>query len=88
MKRRWLVLPCFRKLETDADMADQYHGQFGPMPIRRTAPGELVPIDHAFLAAARELGFPDDPDMNGPRSISTLCRWWHTSWRTSGSVTW
>ena len=63
------VLPFFRKLETDADIADQYHGQFGPMPIRRAAPDELVGIDHAFLAACRDLGFPDDPDMNGPHSI-------------------
>ena len=63
------VLPFFRKLENDHDIRDQYHGALGPVPIRRAAPGELVQIDHAFLAACREAGFPDDPDMNGPDSI-------------------
>ena len=63
------VLPFFRKLETDHDIRDQYHGELGPVPIRRAAPDELVAIDHAFLAACREAGFPDDPDMNGAHSI-------------------
>lgn len=69
---RWAhdeVLPFFRKLETDADVRDDYHGDDGPMPIRRAAPDELVPIDRAFAAACRANGFPEDPDMNGPRSI-------------------
>jgi choline dehydrogenase len=63
------VLPFFRKLETDKDITDQYHGAHGPMPIRRAGEGELVPIDRAFLAAAQEAGFPYDPDMNAPQSI-------------------
>lgn len=63
------VLPFFRKLETDHDLTDQFHGSHGPMPIRRAAPDELVPIDHAFFAACSEAGFPEDPDMNGPDSI-------------------
>ncbi len=63
------VLPFFRKLESDRDIANEYHGGDGPVPVRRAAPGELVPIDHAFLAACREAGFPGDADMNGPESI-------------------
>ena len=63
------VLPFFRKLETDHDLTDQYHGSHGPMPIRRAAREELVPVDHAFIAACREAGFPEDPDMNSPDSI-------------------
>lgn len=63
------VLPFFRKLETDQDVRDDYHGASGPVPIRRASEAELVPIDHAFIAACREAGFPDDPDMNGPDSI-------------------
>jgi choline dehydrogenase len=63
------VLPFFRRLETDHDLTDQYHGSHGPVPVRRASSDELVPIDHAFLAACREAGFPDDPDMNGPDSI-------------------
>jgi choline dehydrogenase-like flavoprotein len=63
------VLPFFRKLETDRDATDQYHGSHGPMPIRRAGEAELVPIDRAFLAAARTAGFPYDQDMNAPESL-------------------
>lgn len=63
------VLPFFRKLEADHDMTGPYHGGDGPVPVRRAAPDELVPIDHAFMAACREAGFAADPDMNGPDSI-------------------
>jgi choline dehydrogenase-like flavoprotein len=63
------VLPFFRKLETDQDVVDQYHGSHGPMPIRRASERELVPIDRAFIAASRDAGFPHDPDMNAPTSI-------------------
>lgn len=63
------VLPFFRRLETDHDVTDQYHGGHGPVPIRRASRDELVPVDHAFLEACREAGFPEDPDMNGPDSI-------------------
>jgi choline dehydrogenase len=63
------VLPFFKKLEADQDFSDQYHGTEGPIPVRRAGGSEWVPIDHSFLAACREAGFPDDPDMNGPRSM-------------------
>jgi choline dehydrogenase-like flavoprotein len=63
------VLPFFRKLETDHDLTDQYHGAHGPVPVRRAAPDELVPIDHAFFAACRAAGFPEDQDMNAPDSL-------------------
>ena len=29
------VLPFFRKLETDADIRDDFHGSDGPIPVRR-----------------------------------------------------
>jgi choline dehydrogenase len=63
------VLPYFKKLETDHDVRDDYHGTTGPVPVRRAAPAEWVPIDRAFAAACRDAGYPDDPDMNGPKSI-------------------
>jgi choline dehydrogenase-like flavoprotein len=63
------VLPYFRKLEDDHDVHDDYHGTDGPMPVRRAGRSEWAPIDHAFVAACREAGFADDPDMNGPHSI-------------------
>jgi choline dehydrogenase len=63
------VLPFFKKLESDHDIHDEYHGTRGPVPVRRASPVEWVPIDRAFVAACREAGFPDDPDMNSPKSI-------------------
>lgn len=63
------VLPFFRKLEDDRDIRDEYHGADGPMPVRRAGVAEWAPIDHAFVAACREAGHADDPDMNGPKSI-------------------
>jgi choline dehydrogenase-like flavoprotein len=55
--------PFLRRLETDLDHgACDVHGGSGPVKVRRTS------LDHpaaaAFRAAARELGFPDEPDKN------------------------
>lgn len=63
------VLPYFKKLERDLDIADEYHGSTGPIPVRRAAPDEWSPVARAFVDACRGAGFPDDPDMNGPKSI-------------------
>jgi choline dehydrogenase len=46
------VLPFFRRLETDADFVDEWHGVDGPLPIRRHPPGELNAIQLAFIEAA------------------------------------
>ncbi len=63
------VLPYLRKLETDLDFHDDFHGSSGPIPVRRARPAEWPPVAHAFLQACLEAGFPEDPDMNAPRSI-------------------
>jgi choline dehydrogenase-like flavoprotein len=57
------VLPFLRNLETDLDYgASDVHGGEGPVPVRR---GRLDhPATAAFAAAARRLGYPDDPDKN------------------------
>ena len=60
------VLPYFKKLESDRDFKDEYHGTDGPIPVRRYAREEWLPHNAAFYDACRGLGFPDDPDMNGP----------------------
>ncbi|WP_317452626.1 mycofactocin system GMC family oxidoreductase MftG [Streptomyces sp. CBMA29] len=57
------VLPFLRRMETDLDYgASAVHGADGPVRVRRTA------LDHpaaaAFGAAARESGFPAEPDKN------------------------
>ena len=61
------VLPAFRRLERDLDFPDApYHGDAGPISIRRYRPEELLPQHQAFLAAASDLGYPDCPDANDP----------------------
>jgi choline dehydrogenase len=61
------VLPAFRRLERDLDFPDApYHGDAGPISIRRYRPDELLPQHQAFLAAASDLGYPDCPDANDP----------------------
>lgn len=63
------VLPAFRKLETDQDFGDKpWHGNSGPLPIRRHTREELVPFQAAFLDACAELGYPECPDHNDPAS--------------------
>jgi choline dehydrogenase-like flavoprotein len=59
------VLPVWRDLERDLDLgAGPYHGDSGPMPVRR-AP-QRNPVARAFTEAARQLGFGEEPDKNAP----------------------
>ncbi len=60
------VLPFFRKLETDTDIADDFHGSDGPIPVRRHPRESWLPIHAAFHRACIDAGFPNDPDMNHP----------------------
>ncbi len=60
------VLPFFRKLETDLDIRDDFHGTDGPIPVRRVARNDWLPINEAFYQAALAAGFPHDSDMNNP----------------------
>ena len=59
-------LPAFVRLENDLDVRNQWHGQDGPVPIRRHRPDELVPWQAAFLEACAELGLPSCWDTNDP----------------------
>jgi choline dehydrogenase len=64
---RWEeCLPAFKRLEHDLDFDNEWHGQDGPILIRRHPPDELVPWQAAFVEACRELGFPDCDDANDP----------------------
>ncbi|MEU6200744.1 mycofactocin system GMC family oxidoreductase MftG [Streptomyces sp. NPDC047061] len=57
------MLPLLRALETDLDDgAGPLHGDGGPVRIRRT--DLRHPAAVAFGAAARRLGFPEEPDKN------------------------
>lgn len=62
------VLPYFRKMETDLDIQDDVHGAAGPIPVLRRQQEPWPTIQAAFHQAALALGFPADPDMNGPES--------------------
>ena len=62
------VLPYFRKLESDQDIQDDFHGTGGPIPVRRHQRETWLPLQSAFHQACLAAGFPDDPDMNHPDS--------------------
>ena len=62
------MLPYLRKLETDTDVRDDFHGTDGPIPVRRYAREDWLPFQTAFYRAARDAGYRDDPDMNNPDS--------------------
>ena len=62
------VLPYFRKLETDTDIRDDFHGFDGPIPVRRHKRDTWLPAQVAFQQACLAAGFPEDPDMNNPDS--------------------
>jgi choline dehydrogenase len=61
------VLPAYRRLERDLDYGERdFHGDAGPISIRRYPVGEMTLQQQAFLEAARELHYPDCPDANDP----------------------
>jgi choline dehydrogenase len=59
-------LPAFCRLERDLDFSDSYHGDSGPLPIRRHRQAELAPIQAAFIEACIERGLPACDDSNAP----------------------
>lgn len=65
------LLPFFRKLETDLNVRDDFHGTDGPIPVWRLAREEWLPVNEAFHQATIAEGFPEDPDMNNPDSTGT-----------------
>jgi choline dehydrogenase len=56
------VLPYFKKAETNARGANEWHGDNGPITVKQSR--LEVPICEAFLAAAGESGFPLVDDLN------------------------
>jgi len=62
------VLPYFRKLESDLDIHDDFHGTAGPIPVRRHQRDSWLPLHSAFYQACLASGFTDDQDMNHPDS--------------------
>lgn len=63
------VLPAFCRLERDLDFgAATYHGDAGPITIRRYGADEMTVPQQAFLETAEALGYPSCPDANDPDS--------------------
>ena len=60
------VLPYFRKMETDEDVRDDFHGTDGPVPVLRHQDEGRLPIQEAFYQACLGAGFAGGTDMNGP----------------------
>ncbi|MXQ10592.1 GMC family oxidoreductase [Microvirga makkahensis] len=57
------VLPYFKRLEAFEDGESELRGGSGPLHIVRVA--ERPPISEAFIEAAKQAGFPRNPDYNG-----------------------
>ena len=61
-------LPFLRKMETDMDITDDFHGNEGPIPVRRFKKEDWLPFQQAFVQASLDSGYPEDYDMNAPDS--------------------
>ena len=71
--REWTyldVLPYYRKMETDRDIQDDFHGSDGPLPItRRNNDGNWPEIQAVFHTACLQSGYKPIDDMNGPEHL-------------------
>ena len=61
-------LPFFRKLETDTNYSDDFHGTDGPIIAHRFQPDAWLDSSKAFYQACLAYGFQDTPDHNNPDS--------------------
>ena len=61
-------LPFFRKLETDTDIVDDFHGNSGPVPVRRHKREAWLPLQEAFHVSAMASGYTEVYDHNHPDS--------------------
>lgn len=59
------VLPYFRRLETDHDFQDQFHGAHGPIAIRRLGREHWDDFTNAITQVWDRAGYAMLPDMNG-----------------------
>jgi choline dehydrogenase len=63
------VLDDFRRLESDRDVHDEWHGSSGPLPVRRHPAEELNAVQSAFLDGAVASGHPRVADHNHPGAV-------------------
>ena len=57
------VLPVFRDLENNMEIANEFHGTEGEVHVSET--GFHHPLSRAFIRAAQQVGSPCNPDFNG-----------------------
>ena len=57
------LLPYFKRSEHNEEIANDYHGQGGPLNV--TYPRHASPLNKMFLDAAAARGLPLNPDYNG-----------------------
>ena len=67
-------LPFFRKLESDEDYSGDFHGNDGPVPVRRHHRETWPPAQEAFYQASIAAGHPDNPDIHEPDSTGVSLR--------------
>jgi 5-(hydroxymethyl)furfural/furfural oxidase len=61
------MLPYLRRMERDVDFGDRpYHGDAGPLPIRRLGREQWGPVDIALADSAVDLGYGWCEDHNAP----------------------
>lgn len=61
------LLPAMIRLENDLDFGDApYHGNRGPITIRRPRFWQLGKVDLTFIEVALDLGYPYHADHNAP----------------------
>lgn len=66
---RWeAMLDSFRRLESDLDGEEHWHGRDGPLPIVRTPEAELLPVQAVFYEACEGAGYGYIADHNAPNS--------------------
>jgi choline dehydrogenase len=57
------ILPYFKRAENFESGGDEFRGSGGPLHVSK--PPQQYPLTEAFLAAARNCGYADNPDYNG-----------------------
>ena len=58
------VLPTFKRSENNERGADSHHGTGGPLNVADLR--YVHPLTRAFIEAGKEIGWPYNPDFNGP----------------------
>ena len=59
------VLPYFKKLETDLDFNDEWHGNEGPIPVRRVPEKHWTGHSKALYETLKRANYNYLPDQNG-----------------------